>query len=221
MLPVLLALAPAVAAAGQTTQPGMPPPPDPPETKTPDRLAYVLMTTSLGDIVLELNYGKAPITVKNFLAYTDDGFYDNTIFHRVIRGRIIQGGGLDPELVKKETRPPITNEWQNGLLNLRGTIAMARQPSPNSATSQFYINTGDNPSLSRPGRGAGYAVFGRVAAGMSVADAIQNVPTGRKQGYADTPLETVLIKEVRRLTPEDARKRIEAEKKPPTTKPAG
>jgi peptidyl-prolyl cis-trans isomerase A (cyclophilin A) len=217
MLLVSLALLPAVTAAGQDTRPATPPDPQPPA-----KLIHVLMTTSMGEIVLELNREKAPITVKNFLRYTDDRFYDGTIFHRVIRDRVIQGGGFEPGLTKKETRPPIANEWQNGLKNTRGTVAMARYPSPDTATSQFYINVVDNPSLDRPiSGGAGYAVFGRVVAGMDVVDRIRVVPTGQKKVHRNAPIETVLIKETRRITAEDARKRIEAENQGPTTQPAG
>jgi peptidyl-prolyl cis-trans isomerase A (cyclophilin A) len=210
---VLLALAfPAAVAAGQPTQPAMPPPKEGPP---PAKLVYVLMTTDHGDIVLELNHAEAPITVDNFLAYTKAKFYDGTIFHRVIRDRIIQGGGYEPGLVKKQTRPPIKNEWRpDGLKNTRGTIAMARLPQPDTATSQFYINVVDNSALDRPIQGgAGYAVFGRVVAGMSVVDAIQQVPTGLKKRMQSVPIETVLVKEVRPITAEDAHKRIEAENK--------
>jgi cyclophilin family peptidyl-prolyl cis-trans isomerase len=220
MLLVFLALGPALAAAGQDTRPAMPPPP---EKKPTEKLVFMVMATSLGDIVLELNRAKAPITVDNFMTYTDSKFYDGTIFHRVVRGNIhvIQGGGLEPGLVNKKTRPPIANEWTNGLKNARGTISMARMSAPNTATSQFFINTRDNSMLDRPiSGGAGYAVFGRVVAGMDVVDAIQAVPTGLKKGRADVPIETVLLTEARRITPEDARKRIEAENKGPTTKPA-
>ncbi|MHC4305759.1 MAG: peptidylprolyl isomerase [Planctomycetota bacterium] len=227
MLAVSLALLPALSAAAQEAQPGMPPPKpaekQPPQTQPQDKLAFVVMATSMGDIVLELNRAKAPATVDNFLAYTESKFFDGTIFHRVVRGNIhvIQGGGLEPGLVRKKTRPPIKNEWTNGLKNTRGTISMARMPAPDTATSQFFINTRDNSMLDRPiSGGAGYAVFGRVVAGMDAVDAIQAVPTGFKMGRGDVPIETILLKEVRRLTPEDARKRIEAENKGPTTKPA-
>jgi cyclophilin family peptidyl-prolyl cis-trans isomerase len=215
---VLTALLPVVVAAGQETRPAAPPA----ESKPPEKLVHVLMTTSLGEIVLELNHEKAPITVENFLAYAEDKFYDETIFHRVIRDRIIQGGGFEMGLIEKKPRPPITNEWPNGLQNKSGTIAMARKPSPNSATSQFYINVADNLALDRPiSGGAGYAVFGRVVAGMDVVDRIQKVPTGLKKGMRNVPIETVLITEVRPITAEDARTRIGAENKGPTTKPAG
>jgi peptidyl-prolyl cis-trans isomerase A (cyclophilin A) len=230
MYVLLLIVLPAVTAAGQDTRPPTKPktpPPDQPtqkptETRPAEKLAFVLMATSLGDIVLELNREKAPITTKNFLAYTDREFYDGTIFHRVISHFMIQGGGLEPGLIKKQTGPPIINESGNGLTNTRGTIAMARTRSPNSATSQFFINVVDNPNLDPPSPGAaGYAVFGRVVAGMDVVEAIRYVETGLNKGRRDVPIETVLIKEVRRLTAEDAKKRIDAETKGPTTKPAG
>ncbi len=217
---ILGLLLPVAAAAAQDTRPAMPPPL---EAQPKEKLAFVLMTTSMGEIVLELNRAKAPLTVDNFLAYTDDKFYDGTIFHRVIRQniRIIQGGGLESGLVKKKTRPPIKNEWRNGLKNTRGTIAMARMPSPHTATSQFFINVGDNLALSRPiPGGAGYAVFGRGVAGMDVVDAIQAVPTGLKKRMGNVPIETVLLEEARLISAQEAQKRIEAENKGPTTKPA-
>jgi len=219
MLLVFLALGPALAAAGQDTRPAMPPPP---ETKPTEKLIFVVMVTSLGDIVLELNRAKAPLSAKNFLAYTDAKFYDGTIFHRVMSNFMIQGGGFEPGLIKKQTGPPIKNESQNGLKNSRGTIAMARLSAPDTATSQFFINVVDNPRLDpRSAGGVGYAVFGRVVAGMDVVEEIRYVPTGLKKRRENVPIETVLIETVRRITPEDARKRIEAENKGPTTKPAG
>jgi peptidyl-prolyl cis-trans isomerase A (cyclophilin A) len=213
-----LVLLPAAATMGQAaTQPTLPPP----DAKPAEKLVYVLMTTSHGDIVLELNRAEAPLSVENFLKYADAKFYDNTIFHRVIRGRIVQGGGYEPGLVAKETRPPIKCEWPNGLKNTRGTIAMARKPQPDTATSQFYINVRDNLGLDRPiSGGAGYVVFGRVVAGMSVVDAIQAEPTGPKKGMRDVPIKTVTLEKVRTITAEDAKKRIEADKKKgPTTRP--
>jgi peptidyl-prolyl cis-trans isomerase A (cyclophilin A) len=215
---VALALLPA-AALGQATQPALPPP----DAKPVEKLVHVLMTTSHGDIVLELNRAEAPLTVKNFLQYTDEKFYDNTVFHRVIRNRIVQGGGYEPGLVAKETRPPIKCEWPNGLKNLRGTIAMARKPPPDTATSQFYINVVDNVGLDRPiSGGAGYVVFGRVVAGLRVVDAIQAEPTGLKKRMRDVPIRAVTLKAVRRITAEEAEERIEADKKEgPTTRPSG
>jgi len=169
----------------------------------------VLMETSLGSITLELDAAKAPISVENFLAYVRDGFYDGTVFHRVMKTFMIQGGGYDAELNQKTQglRAPIKNEWENGLKNVRGTIAMARRgggpDSPNSATSQFFINVVDNPRLDAPQPdGAAYAVFGRVVEGMDVVDKIREVPVAQhpKVGMGPvTPVETVLIKSVRLL----------------------
>jgi len=160
----------------------------------------VLMQTSLGDITLELDADKAPKTVANFLAYVDDGFYDGTIFHRVIGDFMIQGGGLQPDMEKKATRAPVENEAKNGLKNLRGSIAMARTNDPHSATAQFFINHKDNPNLDYPSfDGWGYAVFGRVVDGMDVVDAIAAVPTGVRAGHRDVPQQTVLIESVTRI----------------------
>lgn len=160
----------------------------------------VLMTTSKGDITLELDADKAPQTVANFLAYVDEGFYDGTIFHRVIPDFMIQGGGMLPEMQKKPTRAPVDNEAKNGLKNLRGSIAMARTSEPHSATAQFFINHKDNENLDYPSfDGWGYAVFGRVIDGMDVVDAIAKVPTGSRNGHRDVPTETVLIESVKRL----------------------
>jgi peptidyl-prolyl cis-trans isomerase B (cyclophilin B) len=162
---------------------------------------HVLLHTSMGDIRLELDRTKAPTTVNNFLQYVEDGFYDGTIFHRVIPDFVVQGGGFEPGLVEKETRDPITNESNNGLSNTRGTVAMARTSDPNSATSQFYINLKDNSgtldyqSPSSPG----YAVFGTVTAGMDVVDAIAAVETGSQGGMQDVPVEDVILIEARRV----------------------
>jgi peptidyl-prolyl cis-trans isomerase A (cyclophilin A) len=162
----------------------------------------VLMQTSLGDITLELFADKAPIGVANFLAYVDSGFYANTVFHRVIRGFMIQGGGFDKNLAQKATRPPIQNEAGNGLSNARGTIAYARTMVVNSATSQFFINHVDNAGLDHRDEtqmGFGYAVFGRVTQGMDVVDKIAEVSTGSKNGMADVPLTPVVILSVKVL----------------------
>ncbi|WP_409929512.1 peptidylprolyl isomerase [Sulfuriflexus sp.] len=161
----------------------------------------VHMQTSMGDIVLELDKARAPITVKNFLSYAQSGFYEGTIFHRVIDGFMIQGGGYDEHYNKKPTRPPIINEANNGLQNLRGTISMARTGVIHSATSQFFINVKDNPSLDHRGptpRGFGYAVFGQVVEGMDVVDKIRQVATGADTPLPsrDVPLTAVLIKKV-------------------------
>lgn len=160
----------------------------------------VVMETSKGVIKVELNPEKAPNTVKNFLAYVDDKFFDGTIFHRVRARFMIQGGGFTPDMREKPNRAPIKNESANGLPNLRGTIAMARLPNPHSATAQFYINDITNDFLDRKNAadGWGYCVFGKVIEGMDVVDAIAAVRTGVKRGQADVPLETVLIKSVRR-----------------------
>ena len=160
----------------------------------------VEMNTSKGRIVLELNREKAPQTVDNFLKYVDNQFYDGTIFHRVKPDFVIQGGGLTEDMQEKATNPPIQNEADNGLQNLEYTICMARTPDPHSATSQFFINTKDNPELDhreKSMRGWGYAVFGKVVEGQDVVDAIEAVPTTTKEGYRDAPVETVLIESVR------------------------
>jgi cyclophilin family peptidyl-prolyl cis-trans isomerase len=162
----------------------------------------VLMKTSLGEIELLLDADKAPATVENFLRYVDEGFYDGTIFHRVISGFMIQGGGFTPDLVRKPTHAPVTNEAKNGLKNERGTIAMARTSDPHSATAQFFINHADNASLDYPSRdGWGYAVFGRVVGGMETVDRIADVYTGTKNGMRNVPEETVLIESVTRAAP--------------------
>ncbi len=205
--------------AAQDTKPAEPPTTKPAQTKPDDDtapLAYVLMKTSLGEIVLELNREKAPISVKNFLSYTDKEFYDGTIFHRVMSTFMIQGGGFTEDMQKKPTDPPIKNEWTNGLKNVRGSIAMARAPQPDSATAQFFINVKDNPNLDRPNDGAGYAVFGKVVAGMDVVEAIKSVAVTtnplnpRKRTY---PVEPIVIESVSRLSADEAKERIDAEKK--------
>ncbi|MFC1869220.1 peptidylprolyl isomerase [Thermodesulfobacteriota bacterium] len=156
----------------------------------------VLLETSKGKIIVELYPEKAPVTVQNFLAYVASGFYDGSIFHRVIHRFMIQGGGFTAEMKRKETMPPITNEADNGLKNGRGTICMARTSEPHSATSQFFINTVDNKALNHKGkntRGWGYAVFGRVIEGMDVVDAISMVKKGRQGSFRDVPVEPVVI----------------------------
>jgi cyclophilin family peptidyl-prolyl cis-trans isomerase len=156
----------------------------------------VEMKTSKGIIKIELFADKAPITVNNFLMYVNEGFFDGTIFHRVIKDFMIQGGGLNPDMSHKQTHAPIKNEANNGLSNKRGTIAMARTADIDSATSQFFINHKDNTNLDYKGEGPrefGYCVFGKVIEGMDVVDAIANVQTGSKGMYNDVPLETILI----------------------------
>ena len=164
----------------------------------------VLMKTSKGDITLELDADKAPGTVNNFLAYVDEGFYSGTIFHRVIKDFMLQGGGFTADMDRKDTRGPIPNEADNGLKNLRGTVAMARTNKPDSATAQFFINHKDNAFLdhrSKDARGWGYAVFGRVVDGMDVVDAIASEKTGVRNRMQDVPLETVTIDSVSRVEP--------------------
>lgn len=156
----------------------------------------VEMTTSLGTIRIELDDAKAPTSVENFLAYVRSGHYDGTVFHRVIKGFMIQGGGFAAGMQQKPTREPIANEAGNGLKNLKYTLAMARTNAPHSATAQFFVNTVDNDFLnfkSESPQGWGYAVFGRVVAGMDVVDAIEKVATGRKGFHDDVPQDDVVI----------------------------
>lgn len=156
----------------------------------------VLLETSKGNITLELNKEKAPITVKNFLGYVKDGYYDGLVFHRVIKDFMIQGGGLDANLQPKKTKFAIKNEAQNGLKNVRGSVAMARTALVDSATSQFFINTVDNPFLDNKGKRQddfGYCVFGKVAEGLEVVDEIRQVKTGSLHGHSDVPLEPITI----------------------------
>ncbi len=155
----------------------------------------VKLETSMGDIVIELNRQAAPVTTANFLEYAGAGFYDGTIFHRVIRGFMIQGGGFTTKMEKKETRDPIVNEAKNGLSNARGTIAMARTSDPDSATCQFFINHADNTPLDyAENRNPGYTVFGKVIEGMGVVDAIAAVKTTTRNDMDDVPVEPVIIK---------------------------
>jgi cyclophilin family peptidyl-prolyl cis-trans isomerase len=157
--------------------------------------------TTLGDFTIELFEKEAPLSSQNFLDYVDAGHFDNTVFHRVIPGFVIQGGGMTADMKQKTTRAPIKNEAENGLKNRRGTLSMARTNDPNSATSQFFVNLVDNAFLD-PGRGgAGYAVFGHVTDGMSVVDAIAKVKTGRKGMHDDVPLDPVVVKSAKRISP--------------------
>ena len=161
----------------------------------------VEMQTSAGRMVIELNAEKAPITVENFLKYAKDGYFNGTIFHRVIDGFMIQGGGFTPAMEEKKTGKPIQNEAKNGLKNQRGTIAMARRPDPHSATAQFFINQKDNVFLDYPGQdGWGYTVFGKVTQGMDVVDKIAKVKTGNRGGHQDVPLDPVVIESVKILS---------------------
>ncbi len=160
----------------------------------------VVMETTMGTLEIELNEEKAPVTVKNFLAYVDSKFYDNTIFHRVINGFMVQGGGFEEGLKEKKTRPSIINEGKNGLRNEEGTIAMARTGDPNSATAQFFINVNNNDSLNYPQPdGHGYAVFGKVTKGMHVVNRMKMVKTGTLGGYENVPMDAVIIKSVKRV----------------------
>ena len=159
-------------------------------------MSTVKLETTKGDIVIELNQEQAPETVKNFLGYVRDGFYDGTIFHRVINNFMIQGGGFDNQMMQKMTQDPIKNEADNGLPNDRGTIAMARTPDPDSATSQFFINHKDNAFLNYTApneQGWGYCVFGRVTDGMDVVDAIASVDTTNRSGHSDVPADVIQI----------------------------
>ncbi len=161
----------------------------------------VVMDTSMGVIEIELNQDKAPVTVANFLKYVDENFYANTVFHRVIGNFMIQGGGFNQDLIEKITKAPIKNEAANGLSNITGSIAMARTSDPHSATAQFFINVADNISLDYTSEniaGFGYAVFGKVVSGMHVVNRIKMVKTGSLKGMENVPMDTVLIKSIKR-----------------------
>ena len=162
---------------------------------------FVAIATSKGDILLELHPVKAPVSVANFMSYVKKGFYDNTVFHRIVPGFVVQGGGFDGALVQKKTDAPIKNEWRNGLKNARGTISMARTAAPDSATSQFFLNLKDNPALDGA-NGPGYAVFGRIVVGLDVLDAMGAAPTARKEVtveggqkaiFSDVPAESITM----------------------------
>jgi peptidyl-prolyl cis-trans isomerase A (cyclophilin A) len=174
-----------------------PAPAAPPQPAAGNPVAVI--DTSAGAITVELYKDRAPVSVENFLQYARDGFYTGTIWHRVVAGYVIQGGGYTPDLVEKDTRPPIQNEATNGLRNRRGTLAMARKRTARSATSQFYINLADNPALDYRGLAPddfGYAVFGRVLEGMAVVDTIGASRTGERDGMTDVPVTPVVIKSV-------------------------
>jgi peptidyl-prolyl cis-trans isomerase B (cyclophilin B) len=163
-----------------------------PEAKNP----RVALATTKGKIVIELDAQKAPKTVENFLSYVRSGHYDGTVFHRVIDGFMVQGGGFSADMTQKPGKPPIQNEADNGLQNARGTLAMARTSDPHSASSQFFINLVDNKFLNHTGKNAqgwGYAVFAKVVEGMDVVDAIAKVPTGSKGGHQNVPVEPVTV----------------------------
>jgi peptidyl-prolyl cis-trans isomerase A (cyclophilin A) len=187
LVPMLFALAQAPEVAT--------PPPKPAPTGP-----VVVLETSLGTIRIVLNREKAPLSVDNFLKYVRARHYDGTIFHRVIPGFMVQGGGFTPDLKEKATRPPVRNEAKNGLRNSRGTVAMARTSDANSATSQFFVNVRDNHRLDFGIGGAGYAVFGEVVEGMEVVDKIVAVPTTTRGGMADVPVTSVYLKTAREGT---------------------
>jgi cyclophilin family peptidyl-prolyl cis-trans isomerase len=159
----------------------------------------VRFETSHGPFTIELFQEDAPLSVANFLRYVDDGFFDGTIFHRIVPGFVIQGGGLTADFEQKETRPPVKNEATNGIRNERGTLSMARTDDIHSATSQFFVNLSDNEFLDHRAGNYGYAVFGRVKDGMDVIDRIAKVTTGRRKRYTDAPMEDVLISSARRV----------------------
>ncbi len=188
-----------LAQAAAPTQ-AVPAPPEP----TPFSGPVVVLDTTLGKVTLGLRQDKAPVTVKNFLTYVRGGHYDGTVFHRVIPGFMVQGGGFEEDMTERPTRPPIVNEAKNGLSNRRGTIAMARTNDPNSASAQFFISVNDNHGLDFGVKGAGYAVFGEVLEGMDVVDKIVAAPTTRKGQYSDvprTPLFIVKAREVQAAAP--------------------
>jgi len=165
----------------------------------------VVIETSMGNMTVELWADKAPKTVKNFLNYVDSGFYDGLVFHRIIKGFMIQGGGFDLRMVKKDTRPAIENEASADAPNVRGTISMARTPGPHTATSQFFINHADNPALdhtAKTDQGYGYCVFGKLLDGYEVLDAIAGVETGVMGPYVDIPVKPIVIKSVKRVKSE-------------------
>ena len=161
--------------------------------------AHILMTTTVGPMTLELDADNAPKTVENFLSYVSSGFYDGTVFHRVINNFMVQGGGFTADMEQKATQAPIENEANNGLKNARGTIAMARTQDPHSATAQFFINVQDNDFLNHTAenmQGWGYAVFGKVTEGEDVLDKIRCVQTGNQAGHQDVPVEPIIIESV-------------------------
>jgi peptidyl-prolyl cis-trans isomerase A (cyclophilin A) len=190
---VSMALAVAQAAAPPASAPKADAAPKPAAAAAP----VVVVDTTMGAIRIELDRGKAPLSVDNFLKYVRAKHYDGTIFHRVIPGFMIQGGGMDAAMKEKATQAPIKNEAKNGLRNLRGTIAMARLNAPDSATAQFFINVKDNASLDYGINGAGYAVFGRVVEGMDVVDKIVAVNRVKKGPYDDVPAQTITIRSIR------------------------
>ena len=210
-----LALSLVLAPGCGSRDPEQTPPATAPDRTTEEQVVeevFVVLETTAGSILIELYPALAPISVENFLAYVEDGFYNETIFHRTIPNFMIQGGGFTVEMVEKETRSGIENEWENGLANERSSIAMARLSGrPNSATAQFFINVRDNLGLDQPADGAGYAVFGRVVAGMAVVDAIATTPTTTRAGHQNVPAEPVVITTARRATEGEIESMLRAE----------
>ena len=227
----LASLAATAALAMQAPQaPAAPATPAAPAPQAPAAAGpvFVLLETSGGKILLELDPVKAPISVENFLGYVRGGFYDNTVFHRVVPNFVVQGGGFSAEMVQKQTRSPIKNEWTNGLKNAKGTISMARTSDPNSATSQFFLNLKDNPALDGA-NGPGYAVFGKIVAGIDVLDAMgkaRTAPkevtdlTGAKRMFPDVPAEPMRMVSAKEVPSDEAAKMIEAAKAAAPAAPA-
>ncbi len=213
-MPIALLL---MALAQASTTPSAPEVPRPSHTGPFVALDVAQGRTPLGTITIALDAQKAPLSVENFLQYVRSGHYDGTTFHRVMQGFMIQGGGYTPEMEEKPTRPPIPNESRNGLRNSRGTIAMARLDSPNSATSQFFINLRDNHRLDFGISGAGYAVFGEVVDGMDLVDKIAAVPTTTRGPHENVPQVSVLIRRAREVTAPPAKA---AEPAKPAAEPA-
>lgn len=205
LLSALVAFAFTATVFAQATAPARPVSPEAP-SKAQEEMVYVRFETTRGNIDLELNKNKAPITVENFLAYVESGHFAGTIFHRVIPNFVVQGGGMTPDMKPKPTKKPIKNEVTNGLRNLRGTLSMARTNQLDSATSQFFINLKDNPSLDIDGGLGGYAVFGRVVAGMDLVDTMPKEPTTTKGGHRDVPVNPVEVKSAKVITKDEVGK---------------
>jgi cyclophilin family peptidyl-prolyl cis-trans isomerase len=198
----VLVAAPAHATQAEPVKPTLPPASGAattPATQAPaapvkDKVSYVRFLTSMGPILIELDETNAPVSAANFAEYAKSGFYDGTCFHRIIPGFVVQGGGFTTDMVQKQTRAPISNEWQNGLKNRRGTLSMARLGGrADSATSQFFMNLVDNGMLDTPRDGAGYAVFGEIVEGMDVVDAMAKAPTGMSKGMRDVPKQAIVL----------------------------
>lgn len=213
----------ACLAHAQESKPSAAPAPAAAPAAAQVAMEYALVKTSKGDLVIELDRAKAPVTVENFVSYVKEGFYDGTVFHRIVPGFVIQGGGFDAKGVQKKTKDPIANEWKNGLKNKRGTLSMARTPDPGSATSQFFISLKDNDMLDQPiSGGAGYAVFGTVISGMEVVDQIAKAQRGVRGGMQDWPLQDIVMEKVTMIPKEQAMKAKDAAPKPaaPAVAPA-